>query len=253
MDSYKKALQVVPELCLPKSTLFPSQIHLTALPQSFPLHPCNASATIDSAIDDDKANSQSPARHPKTTDLAKGKESAHRHRGRLEPPHLTPHQGQNYHQPQLREESSTSRGRTRRRSDEYVCPPRDPTRQISSSPDEPLYPDGRGNFIPRSVLTGQAPLPGPGSYFSRMANEHHHHHSHHNGESARQRSYREQAAAMELQNRVSQQRTPEHTLRRAQTHDVQHHQQNSTRNNRRSKAKRRSKGSRSNGGCCVIL
>lgn len=85
-----------------------------------------------------------------------------------------PHRGRNdsNQQPEpsptqpLREGSSMSRGRTRRHTDEYMRPPRDPAAYESSSAEDFVYPDYHGGgYSSRKDAGAQS---GPGRYQSRM-------------------------------------------------------------------------------------
>lgn len=158
------------------------------------------------------------------------------------------------YQQALREDSSVSRGRTRRREDEYTNPPRNLAAYESSSGEELIYSDGRGSYLPRSVLTGQAPPPAPGSYLSKMTEER----DPRTGvrrarptyEDVRQNGYRQQAAEIERENRISQQRSPEHTLMPMRVVESR-----SSRNGRSGGGNHRSRGRKrkSEEGCCIIL
>lgn len=83
------------------------------------------------------------------------------HRGRSGPNQQSePSQRQ-----RLREGSSMSRGRTRRPTDEYIQPPRDPAAYETSSAEDFVYPDSHGGFSARTDAGTQS---GPGRYQSRM-------------------------------------------------------------------------------------
>lgn len=229
MESYKGTAGYSENWSLQAAAGFLSTAITLTPPQNFlPFH--NNHSTGVSAIQEATGSQSATPDIITTTTTIPDQEFIGGHRGRpqgnLRPLpsayHQTQHRQQHQLQQQLREESSTSRGRTRRRSDEYTHPPRDPIARNSSSAEEPLYPDGRGNYLPRSVLTGQAPPPSPGSYLSRMAHEYGYQQQPHRNqgvaawvEDTRQRNYREQVAAMERERRIEQQRSPEHTMRRS--------------------------------------
>lgn len=72
------------------------------------------------------------------------------------------------HRQRLREGSSMSRGRTRRPTDEYMQPPRDPAAYETSSAEDFVYPDNHGGYSSRRDAGAHS---GPGRYQSRMLSD----------------------------------------------------------------------------------